>query len=260
MKTGGARVILLLMGALLAPGMATAAEKIYYFHNDHLGTPQAISDQSGRIVWKTEHDPFGTAVADEDPDQDGIAVNCNLRFPGQYYDVETGLHYNYHRDYDPGMGRYLEADPAGIKRGKDRLYVYASDNPTQYTDPLGLAYFALRSLGGLPWLGLLSCNALDDSTETEISHEQLFFEDGEWPMNLGFFNDSNLRADPEAQGYRCRSSKYNDCIMRKAYPRASVGKYSLIDNNCQHWAGRVRSEYELLARDPVVRKECGCEK
>jgi RHS repeat-associated protein len=75
---------------------------------------------------------------DEDADGDGIPVVNNLRFPGQYFDEETGLHYNYHRDYDPATGRYLEADPMGIQRGMDHLYLYAFGSPIRFVDRGGL--------------------------------------------------------------------------------------------------------------------------
>ncbi len=128
---------LMLVSGMLFPGMAMAKETIYYFHNDHLGTPQAMSDQNGRVVWKAEYEPFGQAFIDEDPDQDGLAVTCNLRFPGQYFDAETGLHYNYHRDYDPSTGRYLEADPIGLQGGMNQ-YAYVRNNSVNWIDPEGL--------------------------------------------------------------------------------------------------------------------------
>ncbi|NVN93514.1 MAG: RHS repeat-associated core domain-containing protein [Desulfuromonadales bacterium] len=61
-----------------------------------------------------------------------------LRFPGQYYDAETGLNYNYFRDYNPNIGRYVEADPIGIKSGENHLYGYVENNPIKYIDPNGL--------------------------------------------------------------------------------------------------------------------------
>ncbi len=139
---------LMLVSGMLFPGMAMAKETIYYFHNDHLGTPQAMSDQSGTIVWKAEYEPFGTAVVDEDPDGDGIAVTCNLRFPGQYFDAESGLHYNYHRDYDPSTGRYLEADPIGIVGRDGSPYAYVSSNPVLSQDPFGLIEWTGTQTGG----------------------------------------------------------------------------------------------------------------
>ncbi len=77
----------------------------YWYQNDHLGTPQKLIDTSGRVVWSATYDAFGAA-------QIAISeVENNLRFPGQYYDAETGFHYNWNRYYDPATGRYLSADP-----------------------------------------------------------------------------------------------------------------------------------------------------
>ena len=74
---------------------------IYYVHNDHLGTPVKMTNEMGLVVWQAVYDPFGKASVNEDADGDGKAVEMNVRFPGQYYDAETGLHYNYFRTYDP---------------------------------------------------------------------------------------------------------------------------------------------------------------
>ena len=92
--------------AVLFSGAAYA--ETYYFHNDHLGTPQALTDKDQNVVWQAEYDPFGKAT------ETVATVEQNLRFPGQYLDRETGLHYNYYRTYDPAIGRYISADPIGI--------------------------------------------------------------------------------------------------------------------------------------------------
>lgn len=131
-----------------------ARDRVYYYHNDHLGTPQALSNAAGEKVWEAEYEPFGKATVNEDPDGDGISVINNLSFPGQYYAAETGLHYNYHRDYQPETGRYLEPDPIGayglamlsftakdpinFADGDTNLYAYVMSDPVNFVDPSGL--------------------------------------------------------------------------------------------------------------------------
>ncbi len=119
------------------------AGALYYVHADHLGTPQGLSDESANIVWLADYSPFGLAIVNEDTDLDGNAVTLNLRFPGQYFDGETGLHYNYFRDYDPTTGRYIQSDPIGLVGGLN-TYGYVGGNPLSYIDQFGL-----RSLGNL---------------------------------------------------------------------------------------------------------------
>ena len=105
---------------------------------DHLNTPRLISDTLGRTVWTWNNDdPFGGNVPNEDPDQDGNQFVFNLRFPGQYFDKETNLHYNYYRDYDPAIGRYIHSDPVGLKGGLN-TYAYVGSNPLSQFDPNGL--------------------------------------------------------------------------------------------------------------------------
>lgn len=125
--------------------------EVFYIHPDHLGTPRQVTDQTNRIVWRWDTvDAFGVELPNEDPDRDGILFEFNLRFPGQYYDRETGRHYNYFRDYDPGTGRYTTSDPIGLKGGIN-IYLYGEANPGSKTDLLGLeTYQCIRGLGQKP--------------------------------------------------------------------------------------------------------------
>jgi len=104
---------------------------IYYYHVDHLGTPRAMTNGSGTVVWRADYEPFGKANVTTS------TVENNLRLPGQYFDRETNLHYNYFRDYDPTTGRYIQADPIGLDGGMN-LYAYTKQNPLRYIDPDGL--------------------------------------------------------------------------------------------------------------------------
>ncbi len=107
-------------------------EEIFFYHNDHLGAPKAMTDQWQRIVWTADFDPFGNMASDFD------LVKNQLRFPGQYFDKETGLNYNYFRYYNPKTGRYTQADPIGLLGGMNR-YVYVVNNPVMMVDPSGLS-------------------------------------------------------------------------------------------------------------------------
>jgi RHS repeat-associated protein len=106
-------------------------ETVYYYVNDHLGTPQKMVDQNGAVVWSADYEPFGEADVTVTS-----AVN-NFRFPGQYYDEETGLHYNWHRYYASRTGRYLTPDPIGLE-GHINLFWYVQNNPVSLIDPIGL--------------------------------------------------------------------------------------------------------------------------
>ena len=123
---------------------------VLYLHTDHLDTPRLATNASQTVVWKLPpHEPFGTAQAQQDPDQDGIATDIPLRFAGQVFDADTGLHYNYFRDYDPWTGRYIQSDPIGLEGGVN-TYGYVGGNPLSFTDPDGLQ----RRPGGAPVIPL----------------------------------------------------------------------------------------------------------
>jgi len=113
-------------------GQTTGGQSIYYFINDHLGTPQKLLNESADVVWNADYKPFGEA---------DVYVNSfenKFRLPGQYYDQETGLHYNYHRYYDPDVGRFLRADPIGLAGMDPNIYGYVLNDPVNAVDPFGL--------------------------------------------------------------------------------------------------------------------------
>jgi RHS repeat-associated protein len=120
--------------------------------NDHLGTPQALTDVNGTVVWTMSQTPFGRATVNMDPDGNGKNVYNNFRFPGQYWDWETQTNYNYYRSYDPAIGRYTQSDPMGIQGGIN-AYAYVDGNPISKTDLLGLAtYMCKRRLNHVPFI------------------------------------------------------------------------------------------------------------
>lgn len=121
------------------------APVLYFIHTDHLATPQKITDASRSIVFDIEAEPFGEMYAASG------GVYTALRFPGQIYDPETQLHQNWHRDYDPSIGRYIQSDPIGLEGGIN-TYAYVGGNPLSKNDEKGLQAAPPIPIGpGLPF-------------------------------------------------------------------------------------------------------------
>jgi RHS repeat-associated protein len=134
----------------------TLTDTLYFYHDDHLGTPIAMTNTSGALVWRAEHTPFGGIYA-----LTVGTITNNLRFPGQYFDGETGLAQNYFRDYRSTIGRYWSPDqlfaldvthgvwPAELSPGQ---YAYVESSPVNYIDPFGLWRW-YGNWGGPNWTG-----------------------------------------------------------------------------------------------------------
>ncbi|WP_434648636.1 RHS repeat-associated core domain-containing protein [Pseudomonas sp. D1-2] len=127
-EPGTFRPLALLEGA--GPEKATP----FYYHLDHLGTPQELTSHQGEVVWAARYNGYGKLT--ELRHGDGKRLEQPLRFQGQYHDRESGLHYNRHRYYNPETGRYLTLDPSKLAGGLNG-YRYTL-NPTGWVDPLGL--------------------------------------------------------------------------------------------------------------------------
>jgi RHS repeat-associated protein len=113
----------------------------YFLFSNQVGAPVLIENQAGEVVWRCTYTPYGSATVHPDS-----AIACHLRFPGHYFDSETGLHYNRFRYYSPELGRYLQMDPEGIPGGLN-LYAYTR-NPLVQVDVRGLACKRHRGRGG----------------------------------------------------------------------------------------------------------------
>lgn len=123
--------------------------RLHYIQPDHLGTPRAVIDPARNVAvwtWSLAGEAFGREAPDADPDGDGVVFSFDMRFPGQRYDRDSGLYYNYFRDYDPDTGRYVQSDPIGLEGGLS-TYAYVRGNPISLVDPFGLADMVLLALG-----------------------------------------------------------------------------------------------------------------
>lgn len=149
--------------AVIKKPTATSPIQVYTIHADHLNTPRVIVNASNIPVWRWDNvHAFGSNLPDEDPDGNSQLFEYHPRFPGQYFDKETNLHYNYFRYYEPETGRYISPDPIGLAGGLN-VYGYALQNPLSYTDPDGLAPDALIDLVLIAYdLASLAYNKLKD--------------------------------------------------------------------------------------------------
>ncbi|WP_252509544.1 RHS repeat-associated core domain-containing protein, partial [Acinetobacter bereziniae] len=111
-------------------------ERVAFYHCDQVGTPQTLSNELGECIWEIKQDTWGTALEIKAIEEDNPFGHSNIRFQGQYYDKETGLHYNRYRYYEPYSARYVSKDPIGLNGGlNNSVYVL---NTLRWIDPMGL--------------------------------------------------------------------------------------------------------------------------
>ena len=117
--------------------------QVYHYHNDHLGTPNELTNQQGEVVWLADYEAWGNTakVVWRKEKLEQLQVSADelqpIRFQGQSFDENTGLHYNRYRYFDPDLGMFISRDPIGLVGGNN-VFQYAP-NPTGWIDPFGLA-------------------------------------------------------------------------------------------------------------------------
>ncbi|MBW2075610.1 MAG: RHS domain-containing protein, partial [Deltaproteobacteria bacterium] len=121
----------------ISPQLGASGETVLAFvHADHLGTPQKMTDEGGAVVWSADYMPFGEAEVTVG------GMENNIRFPGQYFDQETGLHYNYFRDYHPTIGRYLTPEPLSLSQMEIGRQSAIDVSVQSYGSPLTLPHLS----------------------------------------------------------------------------------------------------------------------
>jgi len=168
---------------------APAQPGIYFFHTDQVGAPQAVTAIDGSVVWSADWEPFGTVAIGSGQ------LTSHLRFPGQYFDEETGLHYNYYRHYDPTTGRYIESDPIGLRGGLN-TFAYVDGDPLLWSDFYGLKEGSVSNLAKRRKIDELA-RGYDGSGLWATDKRKDNFPAGSWKCNK-FVYDVTKEAGAEA--------------------------------------------------------------
>ena len=189
---------------------------VNHVYPDHLDTARVITRASdNRMRWRwDEADPFGVAAPNQNPANLG-AFEFNPRFPGQYYDRETNLHYNYFRDYDPRVGRYVQSDPIGLVGGIN-TYAYVGGNPISYVDPDGL--FIVNAIGGV--LGGISGGLVAHVTGQSVTAGVVAGAIGGAALGGGAAINALVGAAAGVAGYvadQGKCSSFGDALKSAAY-------------------------------------------
>ena len=207
----------------------------YFYHNDHLGTPQKLVAQNGMVAWSATYSAFGEASIDTEH------IRNPLRFPGQYYDEETGLHYNFQRYYDPEIGRYISTDPIGFGSDETNLYQHVTNNPLSNIDPYGLKNknwkkSTLKVLNKLLPSNLLQ--ALVEMNPLVWNQEEFWFSYSEYMRYQWFMGFREKYGDFIDQAAK------DACIPRELLAAIAANEmldYSFAEGLAENWFGKGNS-------------------
>ncbi len=222
-----------------APGTgSTIVYKFLYYHLDHLGTPMALTDGTKDIVWSSDYYPFGSLYDEQ------VVQSNELRFPGQYHDRESDLYYNWHRYYEPELGRYITPDPLGLGAGDVNLYRYAGGNPAKRVDVSGLTvHLCSRDTeinDVVDWFaGLFGMRHQFIKTDTKVAGMS---NAGGGPLPLYPVGIPTVIGDHMGQVSKADCVEIKDideeCVNRELEIGKSIGRWWPW-HNCNTWAGTV---------------------
>ena len=195
---------------------------VYTVQTDHLGSPFQVRTLAGQVVWRWESEAFGKTAPNEDVDGDGNKLTLNLRFPGQYFDRESGLHYNWNRYYSPRLARYMSPDPIGLSGGIN-LFAYVYGNPLSYVDPFGLDVRICHYPGGVGHVGF----GVGDEASTF----------GFYPERKSPWYKGEVREDPKDESKECKiipsKPDQDQCMLNCRLRRVqNPGWYRIADRQC----------------------------
>ena len=246
------------------PVAVLAPQGSFYVVADHIDTPLILAQADGMNVWDwRSRDPFGNGAPVTTP----ALPAYDHRFPGQVADVETGLFYNYFRDYDPQTGRYLESDPIGLDGGIN-TYSYVKGNPLSAIDPNGLnPVFALARAGRLGWnIGQAINPFVQPSIAIGIESASIFMAYGPMPPRTAA-QEAQADLDHDFYKKRCEEppppglDKCENAKWQRDRAKQCMDLRQDWDN--KWWPGRhataIANEANRYAKwDAAVARACSC--
>ena len=223
--------------AVFADGELGAA-KVHYAHTDQLGTILELTDAEGNNTWSANYSAWGKWLGSADVAQEHKAhgqTGCNLRFQGQYWDEETGLHYNTFRYYDPEIGRFISPDPIGVQGGFN-LYAYVP-NPTGWIDPWGLdeLYALLAKQDG--WYDVFEYGKKQPVGQMYLKEGELWKIGETKNPNTRYSKNWLARNKLEYQAFHTNTSKATNLALEKIKLKghaAAKGGRLPLGNKCTH--------------------------
>jgi RHS repeat-associated protein len=242
------------------PIAVLAPQGNFYVVADHIDTPLVLAQADGTNVWDWRNrDPFGNNAPVNTP----ILQAYDHRFPGQVADVETGLFYNYFRDYDPQTGRYVQSDLVGLKGGIN-TYAYVESNPLGKVDPTGQFAIVIPAIPAIAeavvYVGSAAATAWTAHQMTQHTDKDLQREI-EKEANRREYKD--ICSEPPPPGLdQCELAKWN---LRKA----QMCKAARNENTKRWWGGEDNRHSSQLAVDldnairnaeKAVERACRCER
>jgi RHS repeat-associated protein len=202
---------------------------MYYIHTDQLNTPRLVTDTNKKRRWDWSpltNEPFGATQPNQKPIAGLPAFAMNLRFPGQYYDSETGTFYNHFRTYHPNWGRYLQSDPIGLAGGLN-TYNYVRGQPTRYTDSLGLYTEVVI------WNGVGMGSSSMGHVSTNVNGTNYSWGPGGWDSRYPSASNYNNRQQSfrGGTGYALNLTPEEEKAFERCM-KARQGSYNVLNNNC----------------------------
>ena len=229
-----------------------AQHTVNYFHCDQIGVPREMTDSQGKLIWKGRYDAWGQLIHDSNRHAQGT-MHQPFRLQNQYFDQETGLHYNFLRYYEPTLGRFITQDPIGLMGGMN-LYRFEGTVQNQI-DPLGLdTYMCTRGLGkpSGSWSPIvlnhtylctgsspdkMYCSSTTQSVKTSVTGSIFSVKARPTTAKEDSYSASRCsKVSTDSCVESCVTKKLKDPLTRRDYAIGPAGE------DCQEYSDRVLTE------------------